>query len=280
MTDDFGSDLGDDMSSNIKSKGGVSIKWESILPIIVIVLVLVLVLFKTDLFSGGLPFLGSSGGLRILHIGEPSQQFKMVLNDSENRDLITYKRIVSAESLIHNPSDRLKDFDVVILNQYAQTDKSISRTVGEAITSFVRYGGKLIVVSDSGIQRPNDVSVMGWKATFGDLVPVGCDNAIYGVPSCKSPRTIQGVIYSSDEDHEIMRGIQRVPALDSYGLLSTKVFDLAIYGHEIAYMEDAQTKKVYPAIVEKVLSIGKVLYFNYDPGLSNEIFVKTLEYMK
>jgi hypothetical protein len=280
MKDDFDSDLGEDMSNSIKSRGGISIKWENILPIIVIILVVVLVLFKTNILSGDFALFGGSKPLRILHIGTPSNEFRAVLNDAENRDLIQNPRFVNADTLVHNPYDRIKDFDVIILDQSNQTDKSISRTLGDAITSFVKKGGKLIVVLNSGIKRPNDISVMGWEATFGDLIPVGCENMIYGVPSCNSPITVNGVIYSSDESHTIMKGISRVPALDSYGLLYTTTFDLAIYGHEIAYLQNSATKKVYPAIVEKPLTFGKVIYFNYNPGLSNEIFVKTLQYLR
>ena len=269
------------MKEGRMSRGGSKIKWETILPIIVVVLVILLILFRTNIFATGLELFGGKKSMTLLVIGSPMPEFRTVLTDAENRDLIQYIRYSDSESLQHNPYERIKSFDIIILDQSNQSDKTISRSLGEAITKYVRNGGKLIVVGNSGIERPGDVSVMGWKATFGDIVPVGCEPTTLGVPSCKKGFQIQATINAAKEDHPIMYGILRVPALETQGYLSTETFDVSIYGTELAYLKDAGSGRTYTGIVEKTTMFGgKVIYFNFNPGLSNAIFVNTLQYLK
>ncbi len=273
----------DDMpkSGSRTSFGGSKIKWETLLPILVVVLVVLLIVFRTNIFATGLGLFTGGQSMTLLVIGSPAQEFRGVLSDAENRDLIQHVRYSDARTLEHNPYERIKGFDMIILDQTLQTDKTISRSLGEAITRYVRNGGKLIVVGNSGIERPGDISVLGWKGTFGsDIVPVGCEPGSRGVPSCKAPLQRQITIHAAREDHPIMYGILRVPALESAGYLNTETFDVPFYGTEIAYIKDAQGN-VYTGIVEKQTMFGgKVLYFNFNPGLSNAIFVNTLQYMK
>jgi hypothetical protein len=277
LGDDFGSDFsGDDFKA---SAGGSKIKWENIIPIAVIVIVLALILFKTNVFSGGLPFTSTGTGSNILVIGSPSVEFKNVLYDPENKDLIKQVRFVNIESIERNPKEAIKGYNIIILDQSLQTDKSITRRVGDALKSYVNSGGKLIVVLNSGIERPGDISVLGWQANLGNIVPVSCDKIIFGTPSCKKEYFVQGIIYRAF-DHPIMDGIERAPALDSSGLYNTSTFDVSVLGREIAYLEDARTGQTFPAIVEKSMIMGKVIYFNYNPGLSKAIFVNTLKYLR
>jgi hypothetical protein len=274
-------DLDDVPKGRRTSFGGSKIKWETLLPIIVVVLVVLLIIFRTNIFAAGLGLFSGSQSMTLLVIGSPTQEFRQVLSDAENRDLIQHVRYSDSKSLEHNPYERIKGFDLIIIDQTLQTDKTISRTLGEAITTYVRNGGKLIVVGNSAIERTGDLSVLGWKGTFNsDIVPVGCEPGTRGVPTCKSPLQRQVTIHSAREDHPIMYGILRVPALESAGYLNTETFDVPIYGTEIAYIRDTQGT-VYTGIVEKQTMFGgKVLYFNFNPGLSNAIFVNTLQYMK
>ncbi len=283
MVNDMGEfdDLDDVPSKGRVSFGGSKIKWETVLPVVVIILVVLLIIFKTNIFSAGLGLFSSGKGMTMLVIGSPTQEFKAILSDAENRDLIQNVRYSDTQSLEHNPYERIKGYNIIILDQSNQTDKTISRSLGEAITAYVRNGGKLIVVGNSGIERPGDVSVLGWKATFGDIVPVGCEPTTLGIPSCKRGLYIHATIHAAKEDHPIMYGILRVPALESAGYLYTETFDVPIYGSEIAYVKDEVNGKVYTGIVEKQNMLGgKVIYFNFNPGLSNAIFVNTLQYLK
>jgi len=267
-----------------KSSSNLKLKLETIIPIIVIIGVILLIVFKTNVLSGGIPLFEGKGAA-VLIIGSPSPEFTRVLNDAENKDIIRSLRYVTIDSIQHNPSETLKNYDIVILDQSLSADKSITRTVGEAIKNYVQSGGKFIVVLNSGIERPGDSSVIGWTATFGDIIPVKCDPTLYSVPSCKNTLRMNGIIYSVRSDsksagYRIMYGIERVPALEAAGLLQTETYDVTPTGTEIAYFQDARSGKTVTAIVEKPLLLGKVIYFNYNPGLSEAIFVNTIKYLK
>jgi len=267
-----------------KSSSNLKIKMETIIPIIVIIGVILLIVFKTNVLSGGIPLFEGTGA-SVLVIGSPSPEFVRVLNDAENKDLIKSLRFVTVDSIQQNPKERIKQYDIIILDQSLSSDKTITRTVGEAIKSYVQSGGKFILVLNSGIERPGDTSVIGWKATFGDIIPVSCDPTLYSVPSCKNTLRVNGVIYASRSDskqsgYKIMYGIERVPALKAAGLIQTETYAVNPTGTEIAYIQDARSGITYPAIVEQPLLLGKVIYFNYNPGLSEAIFVNTIKYLK
>ncbi len=274
----------EEFSEKKKSSSSLKLKLETIIPIIVIIGVILLIVFKTNVLSGGIPLFEGKGAA-VLVIGSPSPEFTRVLNDAENKDIIRSLRHVTVDSIQHNPSETLKNYDIVILDQSLSADKSITRTVGEAIKNYVQSGGKFIVVLNSGIERPGDSSVIGWTATFGDIIPVKCDPTLYSVPSCKNTLRMNGIIYSVRSDsksagYKIMYGIERVPALEAAGLLQTETYDVTATGTEIAYFQDARSGKTVTAIVEKPLLLGKVIYFNYNPGLSEAIFVNTIKYLK
>lgn len=285
MPKDMGDDFGSDFDANVggdsgrKLFGGVSVKWENILPIAVIIIVLLLVVFKTNILSGGASFLGSSSGVKILVLGAPSNDFRAILSDQENKDLIKEVRFMTLDSIEHNPVERLKGYNIIVLDQSTQSDKTISRRTADAITSFVKKGGKLIIVLNSGIQRPDDVSVLGWQANFGDIVPVRCD-IVGSRPSCLQPIEMQGTLYAVTEEHPIMNGILQVPAVETSGPIRTRTFDVQVVGKEIAYLEDPRVKKPYVGIAEQSLLMGKVIYFNFNPAISPAIVVNTIKYLK
>ena len=77
-----------------------------------------------------------------------------------------------------------------------------------------------------------------------------------------------------------MTGVQTCALPISSGLLPTETYGVHVTGNEIAYLEDAVSGMTYPAIVEAPRMIGKVLYFNYNPGLSEAIFVNAVKYLK
>ncbi len=282
MADEF--DLNEEMSSSSKRSGTSKLRLEGIIPIVIIIIVVLLIAFKTNIFSGSSDLFGGKGAA-VLVIGSPSPNLQMVLNNAENKDIIKEKRHITMDALLYNPTERIKGYDIIILDQTLSADKSITRTAGEAITSFVKSGGSLIIVLNSGIERPGDASVIGWKPTFGDIIPVACNPTLYNIPSCKQQLRVNGVIHanrynSKQGAYKIMYGIERVPALESAGLIYTETFPITVEGNEIAYLVDARTGTYYPAIVEKPMLLGKVIYFNYDPGLSETIFINTLKYLK
>ncbi|MFH1752091.1 MAG: hypothetical protein ABH821_04105 [archaeon] len=267
----------EEMYSASEGKGKMAYHLEALVPIILILIIGVFLAAKFDLID--VPYLSDSTPAKILVIGQPSQETMSVFEEATNRDVVKTVRIADAETIEHN-TNVINQYDIIWLDQSMQADKTIPRRVGEAIADYVGTGGKLVIVQNSGIKREGDISVLGWKATFGDIVPVSC--ADYGLtegqPSCLDPQVAVGVIYAADEEHKIMQGTYRFPILESQGYLSITLYPVAVDGKEIAYFKDERTDKYYPAIVEKSF-LGKVIYFNYNPGIAEDVLIRTIQYL-
>ena len=269
--------------SGIKSK--LTRNLEGLIPLILIIIIAVFVLAKFDIID--IPFLSGSEPMQVLVIGQPSAAMMAMLDQDKD---VVYYRIKDAAALNVSPEEQLAQYDLVILDQHLGTtayDKSVSRSLGEALENFVRTGGKLIVVMDSGIYRSGGIygtgvasDIVGWKANFGDVVPVRCDKAHNDIPTCKQPIYVTGRIYREDFDHRIMEGIEVAPADPRYESLSMITFDVKPTGNQVAYIKNVVTPSYYPAIVENRLILGKSIYFNYDPALTPGIWQNTLEYLR
>ena len=89
-----------------------------------------------------------------------------------------------------------------------------------------------------------------------------------------------GKLYRQDERSRVMQGIDIFPA-DPYLDATFRVIDVTTNGRELAYIQsNSLDKKQYPAVVEKNLVIGKVIYFNYNPGITRGIFESTIDYLR
>ncbi|MBM3282083.1 MAG: hypothetical protein FJY86_01940 [Candidatus Diapherotrites archaeon] len=259
---------------------------EAVIPILLIVVIGFLLLARLGVIDSSTPVIGPvvssispNATARILIIGAPSPEMIAVLN--ANKDLVGNPIIKAAEAFSNNPENQLAQFDIVIMDQSGQVSKAIPRQLGDALQNYVKTGGKMIIVKDSGIEQPGALDILGWKANFGNIVPVNCDIILDGQPTCKRPLGVIGVIWQQDYRHPIMQGIERVPAQAEAGYLALEVFDVGVTGNEIAYIEDARSGKNFPAIVEQAqLGGGKVLYFNYNPGVTSGIFQNTIKYLK
>lgn len=257
--------------------------FEGLIPLILIIIIGFFLAAKFNIITSNTPIVGPLIGIvsgyeepmQMLIIGAPSQDTLDVLN--ANRDLVRY-RIKQATDLERNPEDQIAEYHLIMLDQSTQADKTVSKQLGKAIEKFVKRGKKLIVIKDSGIRRPETVDIIGWKATFGDIVPVSCERTIAQIPTCLNPITVLGKIRRQDVKSRIMYGIEVAPAEEEYAIMFT-TFDVDPVGKEIAYIE-TRTKKTYPAIVESKLILGKVIYFNYDPGKTRGILEATLEYLR
>ncbi len=266
--------------------GGMHFNMEALIPIILIVIIGFLLLARLGVVDSSTAVVGPIVSLispnstaRLLIIGAPSVEMIAVLN--ANKDLVGNPIVKAAEAFSRNPESQLAQYDIVILDQTGQISKEIPRQLGDALQSWVKTGGKLVIIQDSGIERPGALDVLGWKANFGSIVPVNCDIILDGQPTCKRPIVVLGVIWQQDYKHPIMQGIERVPAQAEVGYLGLTVFDVGVTGNEIAYIEDARTGKNFPAIVEQAqLGGGKVIYFNYNPGITAGIMENTIKYLK
>ena len=264
---------------------GVTRNLEALIPIILIVIIAAFLGHRFGLWN--IPFLGGPEQVQVLVIGQPSID---LLADLDNQRDLVYYRVRDASDLDASPREQLAQYDLVLLDQHlgmTPYDKSISRTLGEALENYVRTGGKLVVVMDSGIYRSGGIygtgvasDVIGWRATFGDIIPVECDLGPGDYPTCTQPIATTGKIYRLKFDHQIMEGIEVAPADPRYGPLSLITFDVKPVGEQVAYIKHIATASNYPGIVEKKLIIGKVIYFNYDPSITPGIWQNTLEYLR
>ena len=248
---------------------------ESMIPLIIVLIIAVYAGAKFGFFNLPLPGVGNEP-VRMLIIGEPSPTLKAILD--EDRDLVRYT-IRDARSLSVSPKDQLAQYKIVMLDQSNEADKSVPRVLGDAIQDWVKTGGKFIVVKDSGIYRAGASDVIGWKATFGDIMPVECNYEKDFVATCTRPIHVTAKIFQQDFKHKIMEGIEVAPA-DPDAVLFLETFNVTPIGNQVAYIQNVTTPAWYPAVVEKTwFGIGKVIYFNYDPGATKGVFENTLKYL-
>ena len=280
---DAGAPAADDYGQPTQNRLGTHL--EGLIPLILILIIGFFLAVSFGVIDSGTPILGQvvdvfdigNQPTKMLIIGNTSQEVIDTLND--NRDIIDYD-LKTTQTLERNPEEQLAYYKIVMLDQSEEASKEVSKKLGEAIQKFVKSGGKFILVLDSGTRRPDTFDVIGWKNTFGDIVPVECDRIINNQPTCTNRLVVRGQLLREDEDHKIMEGIEIYPANPS--LTATfETFDIAVDGKEIAYIKSSGIDgKSYPGIVEKNRVIGKSIYFNYNPGRTRGIFESTLDYLR
>jgi len=268
--------------------GGVvrGMNLEGLIPLIILILVGILSLNYFGVVD--IPYLPKgSSNIQVLVIGEPSLGERVVLDNSNY--YLAY-RIRDADSFSVSASEELSQYDIVMLDQSQLADKSVNTVLAQAMAEYVRKGGKLIVVQNSGIYMDVGLGgavatdVVGWKASFGNIMPMECAPGTDNVPTCAEGQavTVVGRIVRSDYDHPIMEGIPQSPPEGQVPYtLSAFPIQANEGGKRIAYVDAEGTPKTYDAIIEKkAFPLGTVIYFNYDPGLTPGIFTNTLEYLR
>lgn len=273
---DEGADVGGAPEPYYGGGGRFGYHLEGVIPLILIIVIAAVAGSYLGLWD--IPFISQHDPIKTLIIGTPSVQSLSVYD--QEKELIKYT-IRSADSMKLNPEEFLSQFELVILDQSAQAEKYIPRQLGEALTSYVQKGGKLITVMNSGIFRKGDIGIVGWQGTFNsDVVPVDCVPDMYGQPSCVQPIFVTGQLWRADFDHPIMKGIEVYPALQEIGGIQFETFLVSSTGNEIAWIQAVNTPEYYPGIVEKRLLLGKSVYFNYDPGNTPGILTNALKYLR
>jgi hypothetical protein len=277
----------DDGASGAQAPAGVGmpkINLEGLIPLILLVVIGIASLNYFNVID--IPYLPSgSDHMQVLFIGQPSLGERTVLDSLDHT--LTY-RIRDPKSFGNAASEELSQYDIIILDQ-SMTEKSVSVSFGEAVQTYVQKGGKLIVVLNSGIYQSVGLSgataidAVGWKANFEDLIPAECVLGQDNVPTCKEGRevTVVGRVRREDFDHEIMSGIEMTPSADLPPYTLTTLDIRPDEGaHRIAYIL-SETGQRFDAILEKKSFLaGKVIYFNYDPGFTPNIFTRTINYLK
>ena len=253
----------------------------------VLIVVAVLVIAAIIYVSGAwrIPFEVSTSKIDLLVIGNASPAMQTILN--QDMSLVDYT-VKSASQLELSPEQQFEGYDVILLDQHlgaTHFDHSISRQLGEALENYVRTGGKLVVVMDSGIYRSGpdgtiSSDISGWKANLGDIIPVECVKDVTEIGTCEKPITLNARIKRLDLSHKIMAGIEAAPLNPELPPYSLTTFDVKDVGDVIAIIDDEASTKTFPAIVEKKKLLGKTVYFNYDPASTPGIWQNTLEYLR
>jgi len=142
---------------------------------------------------GNEQFSSSSAKIKVLVLGAPSDDLVQILQ--ENSTSLEFE-VVAPQTIESNAAAKLAGYRIIVVDQTKDETKAISTKVGAAVQNFVRSGGSLIVIGDSGITRPDKFDVIGWENTFGDLMPVTCERVSNNLPSCKNPIVISGNLIS------------------------------------------------------------------------------------
>ena len=279
-------DEGGDAGGAAPAIGGAMKRFnlEGLIPLILLVIIGVASLNYFGVID--VPYLPKgSARVQLLFIGEPSLGERVVLDNLSS--FLTY-RTRDAASFGNNSGEEFQQFDIVMLDQSNSSDLSVTVALGDALQKYVAKGGKLIVVLNSGIyqsvgfQGKTAADVIGWKATFGKIIPADCVLGQDGVPSCSATESTVGRVWQLDYAHAIMQGVEVAPPM---GDMPKSMKVLPIQADEgartIAYIKAENTPKTYPGILEKKhFPMGTVIYFNYDPGLTPGILKNTIYYLK
>jgi len=281
-------DEGADAAGAAPSLGGAVKRFnlEGLIPLILLVIIGVAALNYFGVVD--VPYLPKgSARVQVLFIGEPSLGERVVL---DNLSYFLNYNTRAADSFGNASGEELFQYDLIFLDQSSASDKSVTVALGDAIQKYVAKGGKLIVVMNSGIyqsvgfQGYTAADVVGWKATFGKIIPAECVLGHDGIPSCGEGQeeSVVGRVWMQDFDHPIMQGIEVAPPM---GDAPKGMRTLAVQADEgaktIAYIKSENTPKTYPAILEKKhFPMGTVIYFNYDPGITPGILKNTIYYLK
>src|SRR3989338_7025228 len=182
-------------------KSRIAYNLEGLIPLILILIIAFFLAIKFNIVTGSTPVIGpvatmfglADKPIKLLVIGKSSPEVIDVLN--KNPDLVVY-RIKSPHELERNPKEQIAQYDVVILDQSQEADKAISLRLGDALNSWVKGGGNLVTVMDSGIRRTGlggqgAFDVVGWQGTIGDVVPVSCDRVGEGQLACENKLVVR-----------------------------------------------------------------------------------------
>jgi hypothetical protein len=223
--------------------------------------------------------------IQLLFIGEPSLGQRVVLDNLAHT--LTY-RIRDARTYGNAVPEELSQYDMIILDQ-SSVQKSVSVSLGDALKNYVNNGGKMIVVKNSGVYQNDDYGniipdVIGWKANFGNIMPMECVLGPTNVPICAEGQEINvtGRIRRQAYEHPIMEGIEITPPEDQAPyLLETFNVEVNEGARTIAYIQSEDRPETYPVIIEKrSFPNGIIIYFNYDPGFTPGILTNTINYLR
>ncbi|NYZ74663.1 hypothetical protein H0O03_00135 [Candidatus Micrarchaeota archaeon] len=251
-------------------KGGA----EGAIPIILLLILAVFIAGKFGLVDlSGVPVVGqliSQKQTKILVIGHLSPQMNDLLAGEEFA--LKGVTFIEMDPEIIARVTTLSKYDIIIL----ENQRTCSYAAREKIADRVKAGGKLIVIGDACTRVPEDSTVFGWKIgihTLADVMPVEIG---------KLRKTFtQGRLEVYDFEHPIFSGTT-TPGQSGYYDFSGEIVEVSPTGEVLAGIDTGEGKVWIGMVESRGLSLGKVLYFAFDPATatgSKTLLYQTILYL-
>ncbi len=261
---------------------------EAVLPVALLVILALIFAYKMGFIDlSFLPFLSKPVEVLILTDNPTSPQIQSILQVLQ-RDASYYK--IKVRTMTIGPNTRLSakqlaDADVVMLYQTSNTP-TLTNIQRRELATYLKAGGKLIVVKDSGTYMPecdmggvscdpNKAIWVGWMR-LENFMPVDCSDET----SCKPESVASPTLYTIDPDHPIMQGfdkinLKQITAIKNLQLSKNGVDIADIYENGV----DNPTAVMLGVTISQGLLGTKVIHFNYEPYASRQILINAILYL-
>ncbi len=181
-------------------------------------------------------------------------------------------------------AQQLADADVVVLYE-TETYPTLSLQQRKEIAKYLKTGGKLIVVKNSGTYipqcdvlgecDPNAREWVGWLE-LEDFMPVEC----YEEAACQPESVKNATLYTIDPEHPVMRGFE---SIEMGTVTSIKELQISKSGVDIADVYEGgieNPEAVFPGVTVSQGVFGvRVIHFNYDPWVTKNVFINAVLYL-
>ncbi len=301
--DDVGAmpDLGAPEKKNFFQK--IFSKGETAIPIILVVVLLIVLVFafgNTDysnipLIGGAIKSIAGEKMYSVLVVGQPDA-IAMSSIYGNNDFTKKYRFVFKSEndgSLERYPENTLNQYDFIIIDQTeSTTSEGQKRTLPyqftKAITNYVKGGKSVMFVGNSGHLATNYDDAYGWKATYGNIVPMDCSASYNLTAPCEeySKITITGVLENTHQSN-VLDGIEQFPTVAQKEMgvpgISFSLFNVNLTNNSKEWMsiKDIRTNMSYPGIlVSNSMLGGKVVYLSFqDYGRIPDIMQRLFTYL-
>lgn len=277
---------------------------ESLVPLIILVLIAVVLVGKTTNVFCEVPGLdttlcSNSGNIRILIIGSlekvDSDKGGTLVNAPELKSFLDGPMAAACnmqsitlpnpDFLTYAQAAVLKKNDLVIL----AGNREYNRAVREAISDYLKSGGKVVIIGDAATKDPNDNLVRGWGHMQVPIELKRSHDTSNNIPHFTLKNPIIRIIDIDNPINKISQSLNlnlsEVTDKPTCNNNLTVIDVNPLSGGVISMLtgEDNETgeDRVVPAVVEEksIFGGGTVYYFSFDPGCSQDMWISTVQEM-
>lgn len=262
---------------------------EAALPVALLIILALIFAVKLGFINlGGISLFSKPTTVLILTDDPTSQEIQATLQvlhkDASYYQIKTRTMTLTPNKRIYAKS--LADADVIML--YEVDNKVLSVEQRKELAKYLKAGGKLLVVKDSGTYVPQcDVlgtncdpqarEWVGWMF-LSDYMPVECDDEA----SCQPQSVSDAVIESIDTDNPIVKPFADRPinigTTDAIVQLQPSDNGVDVADIYVGGVDNPQA--VFPAITVSEGMFGtKVIHFNFDPWQSKALLINAILYL-